>query len=478
MIDIDKKKWKIFFLVATSIFMSTLDSSIVNVALPYMMQDLQTDMQTIQWVVLIYLVTVSSLLLTFGRLSDIKGRALVYILGFALFVMGSLFCGIARTPQFLIVFRAVQGCGAAMLMACSPALIIDVFSVQDRGKVLGMMGAVVAAGLTIGPFVGGVILKYFSWQFIFYINIPIGVAAIIGGIFILKGIPTARGSNEPMDKTGSVLLIIMISSLIVFLTQLSRWGSVSIPSFMFAGICILASIGFVINEARADYPLLDMELLKIRLFVFPVISSSVLFAALFVIVFMMPFYLIYPCGFSASKTGSIMIVLFLFLLFVSPVSGMLYNTFGSRRLCMVGMSILTVSLISLMQLHPSMGILSILWRIALAGIGTALFVSPNNTVIMSCVPLSRRGVASGAVATARNLGMVIGVALAGLIFTSSFSMLTNGSNLENYVVEMEPFFMISFKRTMLMGAILSVFGIGITFARGGGCQASCRLSLK
>jgi len=463
---IDKKKWKIFFLVATSIFMSTLDSSIVNVALPYMMQELQTDLQTIQWVVLIYFVTVSSLLLTFGRLSDIKGRAVVYILGFILFVVGSFLCGMARTPQFLILFRAVQGCGASMLMACSPALIVDVFSVQERGKALGMIGAVVAAGLTIGPFVGGIILEYFSWQFIFYINIPIGIAAIVGGIFVLKGIPTARGSNEPMDKIGSVLLILIISSLIIFLTQLSGWGVVSIPSFLFAGICILSSIGFVINEARVDYPLFDMELLKIKLFIFPVISSGILFAALFVIVFMMPFYLTYPCGFGASKTGSIMMVLFLFLLFVSPMSGMLYNTFGSRRLCMTGMSILAVSLLLLMQIHPSMGVLSILWRMALSGIGTAFFVSPNNTAIMSCVPLSRRGVASGAVATARNLGMVIGVALAGLIFSSSFSVLTNGLHLENYLAEMEPFFMICFKRTMLMGAILSVFGIGVTFARG------------
>ena len=466
MTPVDEKKWKIFFLVATSIFMSTLDSSIVNVALPYMMQDLQTDMQTIQWVVLIYLMTISSLLLTFGRLSDIKGRRSVYVLGFAIFVAGSLLCAMARTPQFLIVSRSVQGCGASMLMACSPALIVDVFPVQERGKALGMIGAVVAAGLTTGPVVGGLILEYLSWRFIFYINIPIGIAAAIGGMFILKSVHTARGSYEPMDKTGSILLIIMISSLIIFLTQLSKWGIASILSLSFAGLCILASIGFVTNEARSDYPLFDMELLKIKLFLFPVISSAILFAALFVIVFMMPFYLTYPCGFSASKTGLIMIVLFLFLLFVSPVSGMLYDTFGSRRLCMMGMSVLAVSLISLMHVHPSMGVLSILWRIALAGIGTALYVSPNNTAIMSCVPLSRRGIASGAVATARNLGMVVGVALAGLIFTSSFSMLTNGSSLENYLASMEPFFMISFKRTMLMGAILSIFGIGVTFARG------------
>ena len=461
-----EKKWKIFFLVATSIFMSTLDSSIVNVALPYMMQDLQTDLKTIQWVVLVYLVIVSSLLLTFGRLSDIKGRKLVYVMGFAIFVAGSLLCGMARTPLSLIISRAVQGGGASMLMACSPALIVDAFPVQERGKALGMIGAVVAAGLTTGPVVGGIILEYLSWRYIFYINIPIGTAAVIGGLVVLKGAGSGTGSHEPMDKTGSILLILILSGLIIFMTQISKWGMMSIPSLSFAGLGILAGIAFLINETKSDYPLFDLELLKIKLFIFPVMSSAILFAALFVIIFMMPFYLTYPCGFSASKTGLIMIVPFLFLLVVSPVSGVMYDKIGSRRLCMTGMSILSISLISLMTLHPSMGVGSILWRIALAGIGTALFVSPNNTVIMSCVPLPRRGIASGAVATARNLGMVIGVALAGLIFTSSFSTLTNGSSLENYLAAMEPFFMISFKRTMAMGAVLSVLGIVVTFARG------------
>ncbi|MBT3177496.1 MAG: MFS transporter [Desulfobacula sp.] len=461
-----ENRWKIFSLVAISIFMSTLDSSIVNVALPYMMQELQTDINTIQWVVLIYLMIVSSLLLTFGRLSDIKGKKPVYVLGFTIFVAGSFLCGMARTHQFLIISRALQGCGASMLMACSPALIVDVFPVHERGKALGMIGAVVAAGLTTGPVAGGILLEYFSWRFIFYINIPIGIIAALSGIFVLKTAQRTGENEEPMDKIGSLLLIIILSSLIAFLTQMSKWGIVSIHSISISGLFILACIGFVVNETRSDYPLFDMDLLKIKLFVFPVISSAVLFAALFVIVFMMPFFLTYPCGFSASKTGLIMIIPFLFLLIVSPVSGMLYNKFGSRLLCMTGISILTLSLISLMTLQPFMGILSIFWRIALAGIGTALYVPPNNTAIMSCVQPSKRGIASGAVATARNIGMVIGVALAGLIFTTSFSSLTNGLSLENYLPGMEPFFMISFKRTMLMGAVLSIFGIGVTFARG------------
>lgn len=466
MIPVYEKKWKIFFLVAISIFMSTLDSSIVNVALPYMMQDLRTDIQTIQWVVLIYLVTVSSFLLTFGRLSDIKGRRTVYVWGFATFTTGSLLCAMAPTPLILVVSRIVQGFGASMLMACSPALIIDAFPSEERGKALGMIGAVVAAGLTTGPVVGGFILEYLSWRFIFYINLPIGAAAVAAGLLILKRVPSAKGSHEPLDKTGSLLWVIVLSSLIVFMTQLPRWGVMSILSFVLFGFIIFSGFCFVVNEAKNEYPLFDLKLLKIKLFVFPVISSSVLFAALFVMVFMMPFYLTYPCGFSASKTGSIMIVPFLFLLFISPVSGILYDRLGSKWLCAAGMALLMISLVSLTTIDPSMGVLSILWRIALSGIGTALFVSPNNTAIMSSVPLSRRGIASGTVATARNLGMVFGVALAGMIFSVSFSILTNGSNLENYQAIMEPYFMISFKRTMGMGALISALGIGVTLARG------------
>ncbi len=461
-----EKKWKVFFLVGISIFMSTLDSSIVNVALPFMMQDLKSDMQTIQWVVLSYLLTVSALLLSFGRLSDIKGRKLVYIMGFSIFSIGSYLCALARTPEALIISRALQGCGASMLMACSPALIVDVFPGKERGKALGMLGAVVAAGLTTGPVFGGIILEYLSWRFVFYINIPIGVAATIGGLFLLSPKKKDSTSKEPMDLKGSFILIVFLTSLILFLTQLSKSGLVSWSSFALGFLSIVAAIGFLVNEKRADFPLFDLKLLSIKLFIYPVIASAILFASLFVIIFLMPFYLSYPCGFSASKTGLVMIVPFLFLLIVSPVSGMLYDRYGSRRLCMIGMSGVAASHMALTWLEPQSDLCSILWRIALAGIGTALFVSPNNTAAMSSVPLQRRGVASGAVATARNVGMVLGVAFAGSMFTSSFSKLTGGATLELYQNHMASSFMVGFKQAMWLGVILCCFGMIVTWARG------------
>ena len=207
--------------------MSTLDSSIVNIALPYIMQDMSTDISTIQWVVVIYLLTVSSFLLTFGRLSDIRGRQQIYVMGFMVFTLGSLLCGISKTPGFLIMARVVQGLGASMLMACSPALIVDVFEKKERGRALGMIGAVVAAGLTTGPVAGGLILEYFSWQSIFFINVPIGVGATIAGVFVLKNIPGGTGTREPLDKVGSLMMMISICSIILGLTKFSEWGILS-----------------------------------------------------------------------------------------------------------------------------------------------------------------------------------------------------------------------------------------------------------
>lgn len=460
-----EKKWQIFILVSTSIFMSTLDSSIVNVALPFMMIDLKTHMMTIQWVVLSYLVTVSALLLSFGRLSDIKGRRPVYVTGFLVFTAGSCLCAMAGDVYFLIFSRSIQGVGAAMLMACSPALLVDAFPAEERGKALGMIGSVVAAGLTIGPVIGGGILEYLSWRYIFYINIPIGIAAVVGGTVVFE--ESSKGSNEPMDIKGSLFLILMLSGYILFMTRMPHWGLLSLPSVSTAAVFMLAGFGFIRNESRAPFPLFDLQLLNIRLFLFPVMGAALLFAALFVIVFLMPFYLAYPCGFPASKTGAVMIVPFLFLLVISPVSGLLYNRFGSRRLCLIGMTMLLISLVSLMSAHPSQGLFSLLWRMGLAGIGTALYVSPNNTVIMGAVPARRRGIASGAVATARNIGMVTGVALAGLIFSTLFSSLSHGASLENYMPEMEPAFLMAFRRALIPGLVLSFIGICITFVRGG-----------
>lgn len=461
---VGNKKWQVFMLVAVSIFMSTLDSSIVNVALPYIMEDLSSNVRTVQWVVMAYLLTVSSLLLTFGRLSDIRGRRQIYVIGFLVFTVGSLLCAQALNSWMLVGARLVQGVGASMLMACSPALVVDAFPRTERGKALGMMGAVVAAGLTLGPLAGGMILTCSSWRLIFYINIPIGIMAVAAGILVLRDLPGKDGSREPFDKSGSFLLMVFLCSLMVTLARISDWGVFSLKTGMGLTAAATGGVLFFLNETRSVYPLLDPGLMKIRLFILPLISTAILFASLFLLVFMMPFYLTYPGGYTASKTGTVMIVPFLFLLIISPVSGILADRLGSRLLCTAGMAFMGLSLFFLMYLSPESGVFAIVWRMALAGIGTALFVSPNNTAIMGAVPVHQRGIASGATATARTLGMVFGVALAGTIFSSFLTF--QGKGMETYVPAMAPAFMAGFRHVMAAGTLLAAIGVAVTFSRG------------
>jgi len=458
------KKWQVFFLVAVSVFMSTLDSSIVNVALPYIMGDLSEQMGRIQRVVTVYLLFVSAFLLTFGRISDILGRPKVYRLGFGIFTLGSFLCGISGSLEGLILSRVIQGLGASMLMACSPALITDVFEPENRGRALGLIGACVAGGLTIGPVLAGILLEYFSWPVIFYINIPVGLAALVYSRFVLGSEkPVTR---ETMDWVGSLLMIILVAALVIGLVGLPEW-----EGGLFQGMgCLItglgAGAGFIINARKTSHPLIDPSLFKIRMFVFPLAAAMILFAALFILIFMMPFYLSLVCGFSPAMTGLAMIVPFLVLFVISPVAGTLADRLGSGRLCLAGMGILALALILTGTLSPSAGGYGICWRLALAGLGTALFISPNSTAVMGAVPIARRGIASGALATARNLGMVIGVALASGIFTHTFTGLTFGIGLDQYTPEMADSFMAGFRFTMVVGAGSACFGMGVSLARG------------
>jgi EmrB/QacA subfamily drug resistance transporter len=461
-----KNKWVVFTLVAAGVFMSTLDSSIVNVALPTMMQSLSTDLATIKWVMMIYLLTISALLLSFGRLSDIKGRRWVFCRGFFLFALGSFFCGIAGSAIWLILARSFQGIGAAMIMACSTALVVDTFPENERGKALGMIGTVVASGLMIGPALGGLILDFFSWRVIFFINIPIGVTATIMGFKILKGGPADITKSEPFDWVGGFLITICFCSFIMMLTRLYDWGIFSPKILGLLFLSVSCGLILLIRETPGNYPLFHPDLLRIRLFILPAISSMILFICLFTMIFLMPFYLVYAKSFPMDKVGYIMVTPFVLLFFISPVSGAISDRIGSRILCTIGMLIMAGALFSLSTLTTADNSLSIVWRLGLAGFGSAVFTSPNNSIIMSSVPLPQRGSAAGTVATARNLGMVIGVAVAGLLFNTMFRSLSGGQRLTEYHPDMSIFFISSFQYAMSAGIIFALIGVVVSWARG------------
>jgi EmrB/QacA subfamily drug resistance transporter len=458
-------KWLVFSLVAAGVFMSTLDSSIVNIALPVIMADFRVPLTLIEWVPMIYLLTVSSLLLTCGRLSDIRGRRLVYCGGFVIFSAGSLLCGVAGDALWLIAFRAAQGVGAAMLMACSPALVVDAFPIAERGRALGMVGMVVAAGLTTGPALGGLILQHYSWRVIFYINVPIGIGVTLAALRILPSVNQTQ-LHEPLDWMGSLLLAVCFSAFITGLSHLHEWGPASLKTGLAAVVCLASAAALVRVETRIAHPIFDPALLRIRLFVLPVASAVILFISLFFITFLMPFYMVHPLAFSMNRVGATMMIPFVFLFFFAPLSGTLSDRMGSRMLCTVGMALLTASLVLLSRLSAEATSLDMAWRLALAGIGIAVFISPNSAAAMSAVPDRHRGIASGSVATARNLGMVIGVASAGLIFNNTFRLLNGGQDLTIYLPSMQSSFMTAFQQAMLAGAGVAGLGILVAYLRG------------
>ncbi len=464
--DAAANKWIVFSLVAIAVFMSTLDSSIVNIALPAIMKDLKVPFTTIEWIPMIYLLTVSSLLLAFGRLSDIKGRRWIYCRGFFLFSIASLLCGVAPDAKWLIASRALQGIAAAMLMACSPALVVDAFPASERGRALGMVGTAVAAGLTAGPVLGGLIINYISWRAIFYINIPIGIVSTILAFQILKGGKGDVVRREPFDWKGALLLAFGLSLFIYVISSSYDWGFASARTIILLIISIISIVWFLQIEKRMDYPIFQTSLLRIRIFILPVISAAILFLSLFTMVFLMPFYLVYPYGFSIDKAGYTMVIPFAFLFFISPLSGYISDSIGSRILCTLGMLVMSIALFMLSMLTPSHAYISVALPLALVGIGTGIFISPNNSIIMSAIGQAYRGVASGTVATSRNIGMVLGVAMSGLIFNSIFHSLSGGLTLKVYKPEMEVFFMTAFKWAMFAGGIVAATGVIVAFLRG------------
>lgn len=461
-----KNKWLIFFLVASGIFMSTLDSSIVNIALPAIMKDFSRPLATIEWVVVMYLLTISSFLLSFGRLSDIKGRRWVFARGFLIFTVGSLLCAVSRNIELLIAARAFQGIGASMIMACSPALVVDTFPAHERGKALGMVGTIVAAGLTTGPALGGVILKLFSWRVIFFINIPIGLIAGHLVARLLKGGAADVSRPEPFDWAGALCLMVCFAALLMLLTHLHDWGLISILGLGLAGVSIVAGAGFFVIEGRSAHPIFDLSLLRVPLFILPVCSAIILFAGLFTIIFLTPFFLIHPAGYPVEKAGLLMMIPFVLLFFVSPLTGALSDRIGSRILCTAGMIMLTAALVSFSRLVPSASPLPVAWRLALTGVGIATFLPPNSATAMSAIDPRRRGIASGTVAMVRNLGMVLGVALAAGVFNYYFETLSGGQSLNAYSAPLEPFFLRAFQHAMLAGAFLTGLGVIIAFLRG------------
>ena len=463
-------KWTVFGITSLGIFMVTLDTSIVNISLPKISYYFQVPLSgMVEWVIIAYLMVIASSLLTLGRLSDIIGRKTVWLTGLAAFTAGSALCGAAPSLLFLVISRAFQGIGGAMMMAVSPAMITHAFPARERGKGLGLFGSVVAIGTSAGPTLGGIITQAFSWSWIFYINVPIGIMAIIATIRSLKEPVRITGAKKRFDPIGATILSISMTLLMLAMTfgQEAGWASVQITGLFVAAAVLLAA--FVLVERRVAHPIVDLSIFRNRLFSAALISSFLSFLSLFAVMFLMPFCLEELLSFQPGKAGLILTAVPVTMTLVAPVSGWLSDRFGSQVLSSIGLGIASAALFFLSRLTQHATLHGIIWPLVLAGLGQAVFQFPNNNAIMSSVPENRIGIGSGFLATVRVLGQGFSVALASAIFTSlggaqAGALLARNTGQPD--VSLQNSFIHAFHAALLTCMMIASIGVFTSLARG------------
>ena len=404
-------------LVCIGIFMTTLDASIVNIGLPSIARAFGTSLTgTLEWIVIGYLVVIGALLLTFGRLSDMIGRPPIWMAGLIVFTVGSAICGAAQSLGLLIAARALQGVGAALILSTSAAIVSNAVPPSQRGHALGWGALAIALGASAGPTIGGVLTTVGTWRLIFYVNVPIGVIAILATLWLIP--PTLRRGEQKFDLKGALLLAIALASLTLGLSFGQEWGwtSASVLTALAIGVASLGAGALV--EARSTHPIIDLRLFRNRVFASAVASLLCSMLALFAVGFLFPFYFEELRGFPPERTGLLLTPFPLAMAIVAPGAGALSDRIGSRILAPLALAITAAALLLLTQLDSTSPISEIWWRLALAGAGLGLFQSPNTHSLMSAAPESQQGMASGVFATARITGQALSVAVAGAVFAT------------------------------------------------------------
>lgn len=409
-----RDRYAILIVVLLGVFMSVLDTSIVNVALPTITSDFGVDVSRSQWVAASYLIVLTSFILVFGHVSRYAGKKRLFIAGFAVFTLGSLACGLSGSIHELIFSRIVQGFGAAIALSIDMAILVQAFPPGERGRALGFLGTTIAIGSIAGPVLGGYVVDALGWQYVFLLNVPAGIALIAGGIrYLPSGDRCVRRLD--MDWAGVALLVPAIVLLMLALGDMSASGGFSIVSVAFAATAAAAFAGLMYVESRSRSPLLDLSVFRVKRFAWSNLSTVINYAAFAGFNLIVPFYLQVAVGYKPSQVGQTLLVIPVAMALTAPLSGYLYDRFQTNVHSSLGILLMAISLIVLGVFASSADIAAVLACFALFGLGNGLFVSANNSVVMGSLPPDRGSTASSVVATLRNLGNAIGVSSAGAL---------------------------------------------------------------
>ena len=415
-----QSKWLILSAVMLGSIMGPLDGSIVNTVLPSIAQHFDAPVSVVQWVPTVYLLTISCLILLYGRIGDMIGYKKVYLAGLAAFTVTSVLCGSSVSVWMLIGCRGLQGLAAGMMMSVGYAIVTAAFPPRERGKAMGIYAVSIAVGLGLGPTLGGLIAQSLSWRYVFFINVPVGIAAVLWGYRIIPS--SIAGARQRLDVPGAVAALVSLLSLLLYANRGEDWGWLSPASIALLVVALVSGAWFFRIETTSAQPMLNLTLFRSRVFAFANLSALLNFMALFAVVFLTPFYLTIVLGYDILKVGLVMSASPIATLFVAPMSGWLSDRVGTRALAVSGMCVCALGLYLMSRLGSDASAFDVAWRLAFVGLGSGFFQSPNNSAVMGSVPMPYLGIASGILAAMRNVGMVLGIAVAGAVLYNSASV--------------------------------------------------------
>lgn len=397
-------------------FMEILDGTIVNVALPSMQQELGVDMASIQWVASIYSIVTCAALLVFGRLGDMYGKVRIFQVGVALFTLGSALCAMSGTFEMLVFSRAVQSLGGAASLANNQGIITETFP-NNRGRALGLVATFTALGAMCGPTLGGLIVSTLPWEFIFIINIPIGIISLLAGIKVLENRPPKR--RPAFDALGTVLLVPSILAIFFAITLMERGVTPLTVGMLVGGAGLL--VAFVVVENHAKSPLVTLGVFRDVRFCIDLVNMALVFLAMAAYTFIFPYYLQEARGIGAGVAGLIMACYPLVNSIVGPVSGAVSDKVGCEKPTLVGQTIYTCGLAACSFLALGTPIPLLICCIMFTSLGSAIFQAPNNSMVMGHAPEGALGFVGSLGNLMRYLGQSLGITVGSALLYGGMS---------------------------------------------------------
>ncbi|HAY21542.1 MFS transporter [Desulfobacca acetoxidans] len=407
-----ERRGPMLFTVSMGAFMATLDTSIVNVALPHITQDLETSLAAISWVMMAYLISTASLLFISGRLGDMLAPGRLFLAGVIIFGLASAACGISRNAGGLVFFRAIQGMGGALMLGLAPKIITTIFDEGERGFALGLYSTAFASGISIGAPLGGFITSAFGWPYVFFLNLPICGAVFLVGSHRLNALPSAATwRRHALDWPGGLLLMISISLLTWALTQVRSQGWLAGRTLTTLGAAVCMFILLLLVERHQETPLLHRELWGSQAFRLGSAVTVLNFAAVMGTFFLLPFFLVEIFLLPIEAVGWLLAAISISSALVSPVGGFLADRWNNLTVLRLGAALIVLGLGTLMWLRAETPLTSVALVLAIVGTGFGLFQAPNLNDVLQGIRPEMLGLAAGTNSVLKNIGSLLGIAL-------------------------------------------------------------------